>query len=102
MLRKLSIILIFGVIIAGAVYGYMNYGIVGLYDLNSPKVSHLYLVEKPVRSFDFLFNHINQAIAKKEMAQIQITGRPIPWHMQHDWVTANSLYEFTLDNRKHK
>lgn len=100
MLRKLSIMLIFGVIIAGAVYGWMNYAIVGLFDPDSPKVAHLYLVEKPERSYDFLYNHINQAVAKKEIAQMQATGQPIPWHMQHEWVTGNSIYEFTMDNRK--
>ena len=100
MLRKISIALIFGVIIAGAVYGWMYYAIVGLYDTQSAKVSHIYLVKKPERSYDFLYNHINQATTKKEIAQLQITGQPIPWHMKHDFVTGISVYDFTLDNRK--
>ena len=99
MLRKLFIWLIIGVIVAAIAYGYMTYAVVALYDEDTPKVTYMYLVEKPERSGSFFFNHINKDMVEKELAILKARGEKVPWHLKYDDVVNRSVYVLTLDNR---
>jgi hypothetical protein len=98
-MRKVIIWLIVLAIIAGAVYGWMTYSVVGLYEPETPKVTYLFIVEKPERGFDFFYNHIDKARTEKLVANYKRRNDDLPWHMDYNWVVNNSVYFFTMDNR---
>ena len=99
MLRKFFIFLIFGSIIGALVYGYLYYGLVALYDTQTPKVTHLYLVKKPEKDTTFFYNHIDKKSFNREIKRLQKTSGHLPWHLKYEWVVSNQIYEMTLDNR---
>lgn len=99
MVRRIVIWLIVLGIIGGAVYGYMTYAVVGLYEPSTPKVTYLFIVEKPVRGFDFFYNHIDRTQLEKDVARYKQRNEDLPWHMNYNWVVNNAVYFFTMDNR---
>lgn len=99
MLRKLFIYLFLGAIVAGIAYGYLYYGVVGIYEPGQPKITYLCLVEKPAREVSFFYNHIDERMTKREIEVLKNTNRPIPWHLNYTWVINNAIYIHTMDNR---
>jgi len=99
MLRKALIYMIFLSIIGAAAYGWLNYAVVGLYDKESTKITHMYLLAKPERDTTFYFNHIDRPEVEKEIANLRERGRPSPWHMDYNYVVSHSIYKYTFDLR---
>jgi len=99
MLRKIILYLILLAVIGSIAYGWLNYAVVGLYDKESPKITHMYLIPKPERDTTFYFNHIDRPEVEQEIANLKEKGRPIPWHLDYNYVVSHSIYEYTFDLR---
>jgi hypothetical protein len=100
MLRKLGLYAILAVIIAAVAYGWLNYAIVGLYDKDTPKVTYLFVVPKPERDTTLFYNHIDENMVTSELRKLKDRNRPVPWHLDYDYVVNRSIYHFTLDSRQ--
>ena len=99
MLRKLIIWFIVGSVVAAGIFGYTHYAVVGFYDPDTPKVTYLYLVQKPEKSFSFFYNHIDKQAVEREVHRLRTQGRLIPWDLDGNWLINNTIYTVTLDNR---
>jgi hypothetical protein len=100
MLRKFILYLILAIVIAAIGYGVMTYAIVGLYEPSTPKVSYVFIVEKPQRGWEVFFNHIDKRAVENEVKKLRDKGQPVPWHLDYNYGVNNSVYQITMDNRK--
>lgn len=100
MLRKLFIWGFLGAIIAAVVYGYLNYAVIALFERDTPKVTYLFVVEKPEMGPDFFYNYFDQKAFDKEIRRLDRENIHIPWHMQYENIVADSVYHITMDNRR--
>ena len=99
MVRRLTIWFFVLAILAAVAYGWLTYSVVALYDPNTPKVTYLFIVEKPVRGLDFFYNHVDKSMVEKQVAGYKRRGGEMPWHMDYNWVVNSAVYYFTMDNR---
>lgn len=98
-MRKVILWLIVLALIGGIVYGWLHYAVVGLYDPEIKQVSHMYVAPKPEWSFDIYYEHLNRERLERDIAQLKATNKPIPWHMDYNYVLGSYVYDFTLDSR---
>ena len=99
MLRKLVLWGMFAAVVGAGVFGYLTYAVVGMYDQETVKITHLYFVTKPERGIGFFYNHINKGVVEKELRRLKVGNRAIPWHLDYEWIKGNTLYEYIMDNR---
>lgn len=99
MLRKLVLWGILLAIIGAAVYGWLSYAVIALYEPETPKVTYMFVVAKPERDIEFFYNHIDKSEVEKEVTRLRNTNQRVPWHLDYNWVLNNSVYQMTFDNR---
>ncbi len=102
MLRK---IILWGMLlglVAAAAYGWMNYAVVALYDKETPKITHVFFLEKPYRDATFFYNYIDRREIEKQIQLLESRGDKIPWHLDYNYVVSNSIKSFTLDSSPSK
>ncbi|MFH1136979.1 MAG: hypothetical protein V1816_12970 [Pseudomonadota bacterium] len=99
MVRKLVLWLMLAAVVGGAAYGYLFYAVVALYDLDTPKVTYMFVIKKPARGTGFFYNHIDRQQTEKEVQRLLRSGLPVPWHMDYEFVELNAVYVMTMDNR---
>ena len=101
LLRKIFWWTLLLLVIAAAVYAYMTYTVIALWDPDSPKVSYLILLEKPQRDFSTVFyNYIDKEMYEREVARYTKKNQEPPWYLDYDWTWNNEIYHFTMDNRQ--
>ena len=97
MARKLMLWLILGLLIGAAVYGWLNYALVGLYEPGRPKVAHLHLVPKPERDVGFFYSNVDEVEAEQKIQRLTRKGEPVPWYLDQQYIQRHSLYRLTMD-----
>ena len=96
MLRKLSLYVFFGLIIAGAIYSWRTYSAIVLYEPGNPKVTYMFVVKKPASGWDLFYNHIDQKKVEREIEVLRFRNQSIPWHMDYDRVVNSAIYHMTF------
>ncbi|MBU2549799.1 MAG: hypothetical protein KKB20_15400 [Proteobacteria bacterium] len=99
MVRKITLWVMLLAIVGGIVYGWMNYVVVGLWDRDSNKVTHMYVVPKPEWGTDVYYEHIDRKRFDLELAALEKKNQPVPWHMDYDYVVNQAVYDLVLDVR---
>ena len=99
MVRKITIWLMAAAVVDAIAYGYLFYAVVALYDMDTPKVTYLFVIKKPERDIGFFYNHIDRHETEKEIRKFTRNGKGVPWHMDYEYVELNALYVMTMDNR---
>ena len=102
MLRKLLLWAILLAIVGGVVYCWLHYVIIGFWDPESKRVTHMYVVPKPERGFEIYYDHIDRARTEKEIASLKERNEFLPWHMDRDYIMAHQVYDLVLDTRTKK
>lgn len=95
-MRKAIFTLIILGILGALVYGYYTYALVALYDQETVKRTHFFLLKKPERGWTFYYNHMNRDEVEKEVAQLEYLRKPVPWHLDYKYVREHKIHRFEL------
>ena len=78
MARKITLFLMLAALVGAVVYGWLFYGIVGLYDEEEPKISYIFITEKPEWDTGLFYNHVDKVIFDKEIKRLKRRQEALP------------------------